>query len=116
MFSCRRGKKRPSKGFGQNIVQEEVQIADDTDAIAAGPVYRNDCLHAQLVPFTWRCAPVSLRFDRNDCEKGGRRGLSGECPTCRNRILSRPKPRGKKGGSRTTARHPNPDPREFWVE
>ena len=26
-----------------------MQIADDTDAIAAGPVYRNDCLHAQLV-------------------------------------------------------------------
>jgi hypothetical protein len=26
-----------------------MQIAHDTDAIAAGPVYWNDCLHARLV-------------------------------------------------------------------
>jgi hypothetical protein len=26
-----------------------MQIGNDTDIIAAGPVYGNDCLHAQLV-------------------------------------------------------------------
>src|SRR5262249_16885584 len=49
MFSCRRGKQWLSQGFGGNVLQEEGQIGDDTDAIAAGAVYGNDCFHPQLV-------------------------------------------------------------------
>jgi hypothetical protein len=52
---------------------------------------------------------------RNDREKGGRAGIKPRVPPLiANRILSRPKPRGKgrkPNDSGLTARHPKPDPR-----
>jgi hypothetical protein len=49
MLYLRRPKKRLSQRVGENVLQEQMQISNDTYVIAAGSVYGDDRLHAQLV-------------------------------------------------------------------